>query len=75
MSGDRKKKWERAKNPEPIVLQPRDQAIILASYEFGLLTREQIQKLFNIDGVITVNMRLRKLFDHGYLSRRFLPTT
>jgi hypothetical protein len=76
MSGNsRKSKWQRAKNPEPIILQPRDKEIITKVYEFGFLTREQIQKLFNFHCIVRANVRLRKLFDRSYLSRRLLPTT
>ena len=75
MSGNvRKSKWKRAKVPEPIVLQLRDKEIIASVYEFEFLTREQIQNLFNFHCTVRANIRLRKLFDHGYLSRRFLPT-
>lgn len=69
----RKNKGERAKNPEPIILQPRDQEIISQVYEFGFLSREQIQRLLDFNCTTRANIRLRKLFDHGYLSRRFLP--
>jgi hypothetical protein len=39
------------------------------------LTRQQVQRLFAFDCVRRVNLRLRKLYDHHYLSRSFLPTT
>ena len=44
----------------------------LFSYRF--LTREQIQELFGFKSIRRVNSRLRKLYDHCYLSRSFLPT-
>ena len=75
MNGEKKKTWLRVKNPEPLIIQTRDQKIITSVYEFGFLTREQIQNLFGINCTTRANIRLRKLFDHGYLSRRFLPTT
>ncbi len=75
MSGERKKKWQRAKSPQPISLQNRDRDIVVSVHEFGFLTREQIQRLFGFTCITRVNVRLRKLFDHGYLSRRFQPTT
>ena len=71
----RQSKWERAKNPERIVIQPRDKEILCAIYEYRYLSREQIQKLFSFNCVTKVNIRLRKLFDHQYLSRMFLPTS
>ncbi len=67
-------KWQRAKNPKPICLQERDQEIMSTVYDFGFLTRQQIQKLLDFSCTTRINIRLRKLFDHGYLSRRFLPT-
>jgi hypothetical protein len=70
---ERKNKWQRAKSPEPMILQPRDQEIITRVYEFGFLSRNQIQRLMNFNCTIRANIRLRKLFDHGYLARRFLP--
>lgn len=70
---ERKNKWQRAKSPEPMILQPRDQEIITKVYEFGFLSRDQIQRLMNFNCTIRANIRLRKLFDHGYLARRFLP--
>lgn len=75
MNGNnRESKWQRAKNPKPIFLQERDQEILFSVYEFGFLTRQQIQRLFAFNCVTRANLRLRKLFDHGYLSRRFLPS-
>ena len=62
------------KRPSAALVQPRDKEIILACYTYGFLVREQIQKLFDFNSVSKVNMRLRKLYDHNYLSRRFLPT-
>ena len=68
-----------------IILQPRDVKIILAVYDFRFLTRLQIQKLFfgssspfndgksSGSGMSQACIRLRKLFDHGYLDRRFFP--
>jgi hypothetical protein len=44
-----------------------------ALYDFGLLTREQIQRLFHINCVTRINLRLRRLYDNQYLTRRFLP--
>ena len=75
MSGERKKRWQKAKSPQPISLQDRDRDIVVSVHEFGFLTREQIQRLFGFACTTRVNVRLRKLFDHGYLSRRFQPTT
>ena len=75
MSGEeRQSKWRRAKSPDPLELQPRDHEIVAAVHEFGFLARDQIQQLFGFNCTTRANIRLRKLFDHGYLVRRFLPT-
>jgi hypothetical protein len=68
-------KWKRKKNPDRLILQPRDRKIIVALYSFRILTREQIQRLFGLACTRRANNRLRKLYDHHYLSRKFLPTT
>jgi hypothetical protein len=75
MVTDRKSKWQRATHPERLFLQDRDQCIITSVGQFGFLTRSQIQRLFDFPCVTRINSRLRRLFDNGYLERRFLPTT
>ncbi len=58
---------------KPIILQPRDAEIMAMVSEFRLLSREQIQRLFDFPCITRVNIRLKKLFDHGYLSRKLVP--
>ena len=70
----RSSKWKRQKNPGRMVLQPRDREILKAVNSFRVLSRAQIETLFNFKCVRRVNKRLRKLYDHHYLSRFFLPT-
>ena len=70
----RQSKWERKANPGRLILQPRDKEIMVALYAFRLLSREQIQSLFGFNCLRRGNARLRKLYDHQYLSRSFLPT-
>jgi len=70
----RASKWKRQKHPKRIVLQPRDRKILGAVYSFRMLSREQIEKLFNFKCTRRANIRLRKLYDHQYLSRAFMPT-
>jgi hypothetical protein len=57
-----------------LVLQARDEAIIEAVHSYGLLTGEQIHRLIGFGCVPRRNVRLRALFDHRYLDRKFLPT-
>lgn len=70
----RKNRFQRAREPDPIALQPRDEIIVALVSEFRFLAREQLQRLLDFPCVTRINIRLRKLYDHGYLSRRFLPT-
>jgi hypothetical protein len=67
-------RWKRKTNPGRMILQHRDKEIIKAVYAFRILTRQQLQQLFGINGTRRINQRLRKLYDHKYLSRYFLPT-
>lgn len=62
---------KRTKNP--LVLQERDKKIIALCHEYHFLTQEQIRLLAGFGCYARANIRLRKLFDNGYLSRRFLP--
>jgi hypothetical protein len=73
LSGERKNRWQRDKDPKPMILQPRDIEIMNAIYEFGFMTRDQIQRLLDFNCTTKANIRLRKLFDHAFLARRFLP--
>jgi len=68
-------RYKRKKSPGRLILQTRDREIIVVVYSFRIMTREQIQSLFGLNSTRRANSRLRKLFDHRYLSRMFLPTT
>ena len=57
-----------------LVLQPRDEVILIFVAEFRLLSREQFQKLLDFPCTTRINIRLKKLYEHGYLSRLALPT-
>ncbi len=70
MAGERIAK----KGKKPIVLQPRDELVMAFVAEFRLLSRPQLQSLLDFPCTTRINIRLKKLYDHGYLSRRFLPT-
>src|SRR4249920_1634862 len=66
--------FERVAHPSAFVLQERDEEIIEAVYNLIALTGEQIQSLIGFGCAPRRNIRLRLLFDHGYLERKFLPT-
>lgn len=59
---------------KPIILQPRDEVIMAFVAEFRLLSRPQLQDLLDFPCVTRINIRLKKLYNHGFLDRRFLPT-
>lgn len=67
----RRSPFQRAKNS--LVLQERDKNIIALCYDYHFLTRDQIRFLSGFGCRNRASTRLRKLFDNGYLSRRFLP--
>lgn len=69
--GGRRSPFERAKNS--IVLQNRDKKIVALCHEYHFLTQEQIRLLAGFGCEVRAGIRLRKLFDNGYLSRRGLP--
>jgi len=67
----RRSPFKRAKNS--LVLQERDKKIIALCHDYRFLTQEQIRLLAGFGCRVRAGIRLRKLFDNGYLSRRFLP--
>jgi hypothetical protein len=56
-----------------VAITERDTDLFMALYRHSVMTRANIQEYFGWDCVSDVNRRLRKLFDGGYLDRRFLP--
>jgi len=70
----RAKPHKRSKTPR-VVVTDRDIELFKAVYKHGAMTRTNIQDYFGWDCVSDVNRRLRKLFDAGYIDRRFLPRT
>jgi hypothetical protein len=72
--GERLSRWVRNDIPGNMVLQARDRKILTGVYSHRIMTREQIQSVFNLNCIRKANSRLRKLYDHHYLSRKFLPT-
>lgn len=66
-------RYVRPKNPEPIVLKDRDKEILSRVWEDRMLFTSQIARIF-FRGKTGWNIRLRKLWENGYLDRYFLPT-
>ncbi|MDD5431326.1 MAG: replication-relaxation family protein [Candidatus Pacebacteria bacterium] len=69
--GGRRNPFQRACNS--FILQERDKKLIAFCHDYRFLTQEQIRVLSGFGCQTRINIRLRKLFDAGYLSRRFLP--
>lgn len=67
----RRSPFKRARNL--MVLQERDKKIIALCHDYHFLSQEQIWLLSGFGCRVRAGIRLRKLFDNGYLSRRFLP--
>lgn len=81
MKKSRLPRFERVGNPPRMVLMPRDRKILLYVYLFRMLTREQIERLLfqsengHDHSTLTSKaiLRLKLLYQHGYLERIPLP--
>src|SRR5687768_4524547 len=62
----------RRETPKGMVLKPRDIDIIEAVYRFRVLKLAHIQSLF-FGSTSAAKYRLERLYDWGYLERKFLP--
>lgn len=67
-------RYLRRENPVPLKLQSRDHEILQHMATHWYLTSDHIQQLaFTGSGLRSAQNRLRKLFDHHYLHRLFIP--
>jgi len=64
---------EKRKKLKRVIPTERDIILFEALYRHGVMTRSQIQQYLGWDCVSDVNRRLRKLYDAGFVDRRFLP--
>jgi hypothetical protein len=73
ISDNTKGRLTRPKDPEPIALTERDKEMLIRIWQDKLLYTSQVDRLFfNSKGSATI--RLRRLWENGYLDRCFLPT-
>src|SRR5687768_648646 len=72
MQTKKRKRHQRVTDPTPMRLTERDIDVIEAVNRYRVLKQEQIQALF-FGSQATAKFRLAKLYDHGYLERKFLP--
>jgi len=63
---------KRVDDPPRMRLTERDTQVVLAVYEYRALRREQIERLF-FPSRNTANERLQRLYQHGFLERRWAP--
>lgn len=63
---------KRVENPPRIQLTERDVQVILAVYDYRVLRRDQIERMF-FPSKNTANERLKLLYQHRFLERRWLP--
>lgn len=68
----RASRYIRPKNPQPIRFTDRDKLVVKAVNDFRLLRQDQVQRLL-FPSRNTAQVRLRKLWEHGFLRRQFLP--
>lgn len=62
----------RPDNPKPMLLTERDKEVVKAVNDYRVLRQDQVQRLL-FPSRNTAQERLRKLWEHGYLRREFLP--
>jgi hypothetical protein len=76
MGAQKRRRDRRAETPKRMQLTERDIAIVEGVHRFRVLRQDQIQRLFfgprNKSGA---QRRLERLYDHGFLERRFLPVS
>lgn len=68
----RASRYIRPKNPEPIALTSRDKLVVKTINDSRLMRQDQVQRLL-FPSKNTAQVRLRKLWEHGFLRRQFLP--
>jgi len=62
----------RVNDPPRMRLTQRDVQMVLAAYEYRVLRRDQIERLF-FPSKNTANDRLKRLYQHRFLARRWVP--
>lgn len=76
MEKKKRKRYQRREAPATLRLQERDIDIVEAVHLHRVLKQEQIQLLFFGPGNKSgAQRRLEKLYDHGYLERKFMPVS
>lgn len=66
-------RYIRPKSPDIMVLMDRDKEILARVWEDRILFTSQIGRIF-FSGKTGASVRLRRLWENGYLDRYFLPT-
>ena len=69
----RRSRTKRPRNPQHMALTYRDKEILTRIWQDRLLYTSQIERIF-FPSSQAANIRLRRLWENGYLERYFLPT-
>lgn len=68
----RASRYKRPKSPRRMRLTQRDKVVVKAANDFRVMRQAQLQRLL-FPSRNTAQIRLRLLWEHGYLKREFLP--
>ena len=68
----RSSRYIRPRLPQPMRLTPRDKQVVRLINDFRVMRQDQIQRLV-FPSRNTAQVRLRLLWEHGYLRRQFFP--
>ena len=68
----RQRRDKRSTTPTPMRLTERDKAIIHAVHTYRVLRQEQVERLF-FGSQSTAQRVLQRLYQHGFLERKFFP--
>jgi hypothetical protein len=69
----RRSRYARPKTPEPLALTERDRRILARVWQDRMLYTSQISRIF-FSSKAAASVRLRRLWENGYLDRCFIPT-
>ena len=69
----RRSRTKRPTNPRQMALTHRDKEILARIWQDRMLYTSQVERIF-FPSTQAANMRLRRLWENGYLERYFLPT-
>ena len=72
--GKRRRPYQRPRKPKPMREGDNDRRIVQLVYHYRILSQKQLERLMG-RSPSTLQRLLRRLYDHRYLDRVFLPVT